>query len=82
MEFKRQVQSGLPDCSWNRARFLTDTGASGSAFIDEKYVRRNKILTIEMMRPKNLKLGDGEFVGQITWMAKVSFALDQHLFKF
>jgi len=61
-----------------KATILADTGASEWGFIDKQFVKLNKLTTISLLVPCNLKLADGRLVQQVTQAAQVTIRIGSH----
>lgn len=76
-DFECQIQ--CKNGNFVKAALLGDTGASKSAFVDENFVRRHKLPTVDLARPCNLKLADGRLVEQVTKAAQVTIRIGNHV---
>ena len=57
---------------------LTDTGASGNGFIDEKFAKRNGLTLVKMKEKCTVRLADDEVAATIAHMAQVTFKIGDH----
>ena len=62
------------------SNILTDTGATGFAFIDENFVRQHKFPRYRLNPPRDLGVIDGRPIesGQITHLTKISCQMQDH----
>ena len=58
---------------------LTDTGASALSFIDEGFATRNGLPSMALTRPCRLRLADDKFAPNITHMALLKHAFEDHV---
>ena len=64
----------------NQATYCcTDTGASAKSFIDEKFAKRQKLPVLELVKPFNLRLANGEIAGTISHAARTVLSFGEHL---
>lgn len=76
LDFKSKV---LTDHESINTNSLTDTGASAKSFMNANFAKHHKIPLIPLMKAYKLRLADGTMGGNITHVARVIHALDDHV---
>ena len=62
-----------------KAALMTDTGASGRAFVNRRYAKLHKFPTARLQKSIKLRLTDDKLVPNITHMTQLTFSLNGHI---